>query len=233
MEIKKMKACNYFDVFGVDIEKKLNSMLECIKYEDLEEITGGFFMKDEKMFFFYHYKENPYEYINLDELLYDVIIIFDDIIQDVIEQETISRFSAKEKIKNDICTEIYQMLKKYVTIKDYKDDFIKELKDYQGKSLHKSEIDDLVIKTYSKNFEYEYENEIDLEIGEDFDECNILEYNLKSKWEECLNNIYLSIKVKILEEETLEEEFLCMISGVDIFYHKNYSKFIEELESQC
>ncbi|CZR99531.1 hypothetical protein CDFC105_64369 [Clostridioides difficile] len=227
MEIKKMKACNYFDVFGVKIEEKLDRMLEFVEYEDLEEITGGFFMKDEKMFFFYHYKKNIYDYINIDELLYDVIIIFDDIIQNIIEQETMSRSSAKEKIKNDIYTEIYQMFKKYVKIKECKDNFIKELKNYQGKILHKSEIDDLVVKAYSENFEYEYENEIDIEIGEDDEECNILEYNLTSKWEECLNNIYLSIKVKILEE------FLCIISEVDVFYHKNDSKFIEELEVQC
>ncbi|MDN9956216.1 hypothetical protein KLM53_17155 [Clostridioides difficile] len=80
MERKKMQEYDYFDMFGVDIENKLNSMLERVDYENLEEITGGFFIKNEKMFFFYYYKMNPYNYINLDELLYDVIIIFDDII---------------------------------------------------------------------------------------------------------------------------------------------------------
>ncbi|HDF2797380.1 TPA: hypothetical protein PC506_002570 [Clostridioides difficile] len=224
MGSKKMKAFDYFDVFSADIEKKLNKMLEDVEYEYLEDITGGFFMKNEKMFFFYYYKKNLYDYINIDELLYDVIIIFDDIIQNVIEQETISVFSAKEKIKNNICTEIYQMLKKYVTIKVCKDNFIKELKAYQGKILYKSEIDDLVKKSYSESFGYEYENEIE----EDYDECNVLQYDLTSKWEECLNNIYLSVKVEILEEE-----FLCLVSEVDVIYHKNYLKFIEELEGQC
>ncbi|MBY2229035.1 hypothetical protein KWV98_01615 [Clostridioides difficile] len=116
------------------------------------------------------------------------------------------------------------MLKKYVTIKVCKDNFIKELKAYQGKSLYKSEIDDLVKKSYSESFGYEYENEIE----EDYDECNVLQYDLTSKWEECLNNIYLSVKVEILEEE-----FLCLVSEVDVIYHKNYLKFIEELEVQC
>lgn len=227
MESKKMKEYDYFDMFGVDIENKLNSMLERVDYEDLGEITGGFFIKNEKMFFFYYYKMNPHNYINLNELLYDVIIIFDDIIEDVIEQEEVSEFSAREKIKNDICTEIYQMLKRYVKIKGYKDNFIKELKNYQGKTLYKLEIDDLVEEAYWRNFECDYENEID-EIDE-IDEYDVLEYNLQNKFEEFLNNIYLSIKVL---EKGGEEEFLYTITEVDVIYHKNFFKIIEEVKEQ-
>lgn len=113
------------------------------------------------------------------------------------------------------------MLKRYVKIKGYKDNFIKELKNYQGKTLYKLEIDDLVKEAYWRNFECDYENEID--------EIDVLEYNLQNKFEEFLNNIYLSIKVL---EKGGEEEFLYTITEVDVIYRKNFFKIIEEVKEQ-
>ncbi|MCC0697254.1 hypothetical protein [Clostridioides sp. ES-S-0048-02] len=237
MKIERMEVNNYLDMFGADIEKKVESMLDHVEYGDLGKISGGFFMKNEKIFFFYYYKENIYQYINVDKCSYDVIMLFDDIIQDVIEEEHTSEFSAKENIADNIYTEIYQMIQRYVELREYKYDFIKELKNYQGKTLYKSKIDDLVKNNYSEHFGFEYENEFESEYDslyenepEDGDECNVIEYNLANKFEECLNNIYLSIKIRVIEEDTEDDGFLCMIYELDIIHHKDISNSIEELK---